>query len=489
MTPPPPPPASEHTPLLGHGGGATTPGREAEQAEQAEEEDDEEGREQEHQEEQTVLAKEVPLGRLALIMGAAWLGVFLGAVDSTVIATLSAPIASEFESLGLYSWLATAYLVANAACQPISGRLTDIFGRGPGLVASSLLFAAGNLVCGLAGGAGAMIAGRVVAGIGGGGLMSISTFVASDLVPLRRRGLVQGMGNVCYGSGAMLGGLFGGLVHDHTALGWRLAFLLQVPPTLLSAAAMALLIRLPPKQSRRSYLARIDFAGVLLAASFLVLLLLGLGAGGNLVPWTHPLVVGTLPLSLAAAAAFVWWESRARQPIIPVRLLLDRTLLAACSCNLLSSMVALAGIFYVPLYLQVSGDSPTGTGVKMLPSPVGVSVGSLGAGYLMKRTGRYVGLGVAALATLTLGVGLFTLQGRQSPLWLTAVAFFFVGGGYGAMLTVTLLACIAAVDHSQQAVITSATCEARPDMSLSPPPPFALATPEGPGVLRDPSRG
>lgn len=410
-------------------------------------------------EERTVIAKQLPFARLAFIMGTAWFGVFLGAIDSTIIATLSAPIASEFHSLSLLSWLATAYLISNAACQPISGRLTDIFGRGPGLVFSNLVFAAGNLICGLARDERAMILGRVVAGIGGGGLMSISTFLGSDLIPLRNRGIAQGIGNVCYGSGAMLGGIFGGLINDHTRWGWRLAFLVQVPPVLLSAVAVALLVRVPPKLSDKSYIARIDFIGAILTSSFLVLLLLGLNSGGNQVPWTHPLPLTTIPLSVVVFGLFLWWESRAQEPIIPVKLLLERTVLAACLCNLLCTMVVMAGIFYVPLYLQVLGDSATGAGLKILPSPIGVSIFSVGAGYLMRRTGRYVGLGITSLVVLIVGIVLFTLQDRDSPVWLTSVAFFFVGGGYGAMLTTTLLACIAAVDHSQQAVITSATCK------------------------------
>ncbi|KAJ6438321.1 Protein SGT1 A [Purpureocillium lavendulum] len=414
------------------------------------------------EEEQTVLAEEVSFTKLALIMGTAWVGVFLGAIDSTIIATLAAPIASEFRSLNLYSWLATAYLISNAACQPISGRLTDIFGRGPGLVVSNLFFAAGNLICGLAQDEGTMILGRVVAGIGGGGLMSISTFLGSDLIPLRKRGVVQGIGNLCYGSGAMLGGIFGGLINDHTSMGWRLAFLIQVPPVLVSAVAVAILVRVPPKQSDKSYLSRIDFGGVFLTSSFLVLLLLGLNSGGNQVPWMHPLILTTIPLSIVTFLGFLWWESKARQPIIPVRLLAERTVLAACFCNLLATMVVIAGLFYVPLYLQVLGFSSTDAGLKILPSPVGVSICSIGAGYLMKRTGRYVGLGITSILMVILGIVCFTLQGRDSPGWLTGVAFFFVGGGYGAMLTITLLACIAAVDHSQQAVITSATCKRPP---------------------------
>lgn len=419
-------------------------------------------------EEQTIVAKEESFGKLALIMGTAWVGVFLGAVDSTIIATLSAPIASEFSSLSLMSWLATGYLISNAACQPISGRLTDIFGRGPGLVFSNIIFAVGNLICGLARTANVMILGRVIAGIGGGGLMSISTFLASDLIPLRKRGIVQGIGNICYGSGSMLGGVFGGLVNDHTNLGWRLAFYVQVPPALLSAIAVYFLVHVPPKQSNRSYLARIDFLGVFLTASFLVLLLLGLNTGGNQVPWTHPFPLTTIALSIVALACLVAWERQARQPIVPVKLLVTRTVLAACLTCLLGTMVVLTLVFYVPLYLQVLGDSATRAGLKLLPSPVGISVSSVLAGYMMKRTGRYIVLGVASMALISIGIVLLTLTGRQTSIWLSSAALFCVGGGYGAMLTITLLACIAAVDHSQQAVVTSATCRSNVDKSHSP---------------------
>ncbi|KAF4120849.1 Dihydrodipicolinate synthase/N-acetylneuraminate lyase [Geosmithia morbida] len=409
-------------------------------------------------EERTVLSEELSFTRIALIMGTSWVGVFLGATDSTIIATLSAPISSEFKSLSLLSWLATAYLISNAACQPISGRLTDIFGRGPGLVVSNILFALGNLICGIARDEYVMILGRVVAGIGGGGLMSISTFLGSDLIPLRQRGVIQGVGNVCYGSGAMLGGIFGGLLNDHAKMGWRLAFLIQVPPVLLSAIFAAILIRVPPKQSDKSFIARIDFGGVFLTVSFLVLLLLGLNSGGNLVPWTHPLPLTTIPLAVVTLVAFVVWESRARQPIIPVKLIVTRTILSACACNLLCTMVVMTALFYVPLYLQVLGDTATTAGLRILPSPVGVSIGSVGAGYIMKRTGRYFWLGVSSLVLFTVGVVLFTMQTEATPSWLTSLAFLFVGGGYGSTLTMTLLACIASVDHSQQAVVTSATC-------------------------------
>lgn len=407
--------------------------------------------------EQTVVVEEVTGIKLWLILGSGWVGVFLGAVDASIMATLSAPISSEFKSLSLLSWLATAYLIANAACQPISGRLTDIFGRGPGLVFSNIFFAAGNLICGLAQSQEVMIFGRVVAGIGGGGLMSIATFLATDLVPLRKRGIIQGIGNIAYGTGAMCGGVFGGLVNDHSSLGWRLAFLIQVPPVLFSAALVAYLVRIPPKISQKSYLSRIDFVGSFLIIVFLVLLLLGLNAGGNQVPWLHPLPLTTIPLALVAGIGFVMWEARALQPIIPVRLLAHRTVFTACMTNLLCTMANMMALFYSPLYLQVRGNSATEAGLVILFAPIGICICSVGSGYLMKKTGRYVGLGILSVSLQLAHVIILTTLNETSPKWHLMLSFFLLGSGYGSMLTITLLACLAAVDHSQQAPITSAT--------------------------------
>lgn len=123
------------------------------------------------------LAPEPTTFELLLVMSGTWLGSFLAALDSTVIATLSAPISASFNSLSLLSWLASAYFIANAALQPLSGRLTDILSRRTGLVFSNVAFAAGNLICGFATEEWVMILGRVVAGMGGGGLTAISTFV------------------------------------------------------------------------------------------------------------------------------------------------------------------------------------------------------------------------------------------------------------------------------------------------------------------------
>ncbi|KAG9501674.1 hypothetical protein J7337_007365 [Fusarium musae] len=408
-----------------------------------------------------IIPKELSFARLAMIMSTAWLGVFLGAADTTVIATLSAQISSEFNSLSLLSWLATAYLIANAASQPISGRLTDIFGRGPGLAFSNIAFAVGNLICGLATSQKIMILGRVIAGIGGGGLMSIPTFLGSDLVPLRKRGLVGGIANIWYASGAMVGAVFGGFLNDYTSWGWRMAFLIQVLPSLLSALIVYSLIKVPPKQSDKSYVKRIDFGGVFLVSSFLASLVLGLSSGGNIVPWLHPLPIAAISLSILLFSAFVVWELRASQPIIPVRLLLNPTVLASCLASVFCSAIALTSIFYVPLYLQARGDSATNAGLKILPASVGTCLGGLVPGYLMKKTGKYVGLVVSSILALIIGTAIFAVQNDVSQAWMTCLAFFIVGLGYNAVFSITQVACVAAVGHAQQAVVTSTTYLAR----------------------------
>lgn len=406
--------------------------------------------------EQTIIAEEPSNKKLLLVLGSMYVGVFLGALDQTVIATLSAPISTSFNSLSLLSWLASAYLIANAACQPISGRLTDIFSRRTGLVVSNVLFGVGNLMCGLAETEWTMIAGRVVAGMGGGGLMAISTFVASDLVPLRKRGVIQGIGNLCYGSGAGFGGLFGGWIND--TWGWRVAFLSQVPFVAVSGLLVFFFVDVPPKKSEKSKLSRVDFLGTLTLVITLLLLLLGLNSGGNVVPWNHPLVLTTLPLSLVALVAFVWIEARrAVEPVIPVKLLLNRTVAAACLTNWFTTMACFMVIFYTPIFFQVRGLSTTQAGVRLIPQSVGASVGSLSAGLIMNKTGKYRVLGLALISSFVLGTGLLSILNLSAPDWPALIFLFLIGIGYGGMLTVTLLATISAVDHDYQAVITSAT--------------------------------
>jgi MFS family permease len=286
--------------------------------------------------------------------------------------------------------------------------------------------------------------------------MAISTFVGSDLVPLRKRGIIQGLGNVCYGTGAATGGLFGGWIND--LWGWRWAFLIQVPFVIISGILVFICVDVPPKKSEKSKLSRVDFCGAFTLVVTLLLLLLGLNSGGNIVPWTHPLVLSTLPLSVVALLAFVWVEARwALEPVIPVKLFLNRTVAAACLTNWFATMSSFMVIFYIPIFFQVRGLSTTQAGIRLIPQSIGASVGSLGCGIIMNKTGKYKILGLVVNFALVLGVGLLSTLDLSKPAWPAIIFQFLIGSGYGGMLTVTLLATISAVDHEHQAVITSAT--------------------------------
>ncbi|MCJ1273271.1 hypothetical protein MMC21_001061 [Puttea exsequens] len=442
--------ARETSPLLGNGNGKDNPDVEADEAA------DDSCAYRIADNDPVPLADEPSTGKLLLVMGSIWFGTFLAALDSTMVATLSAPISNSFQSLSLLSWLASAYFIAQAAFQPISGRLTDIFSRRSGLICSNILFTIGNLICGLATEEWVMIFGRVVAGMGGGGLTAISTFVGSDLIPLRRRGVWQGFGNISYGVGAGVGGVFGGWIND--TWGWRKAFLILVPLTVVSGAIVIFTVKIPVKQSEKSALKRIDFLGAVTIISALVLLLLGLNSGGNVVSWDHPLVYVTLPLSFILLLLYIYIEDRhASEPIIPVRLLLNRTVASACLTNWCFSMATLAFLFYGPLYFQVKGLSATQAGLRVMPQSIGIAVGSVTTGLIMRSTGRYYLLSIVIVCifiTAYIMISLFTLT---TPAWVALIAIFLIGIGYAGMLTVTLLALISAVDHKDQAVTTSAS--------------------------------
>jgi MFS family permease len=385
------------------------------------------------------------------------LGTFLAALDSTIIATLVTPISASFSSFSALSWLASAYLIANAACQPLSGRLTDIFSRRAGLLFSNIFFGIGTLICGLSSTEGMIIAGRIIAGIGGGGLGAISTFVASDLIPLRRRGLWQGIANISWGLGSGIGGLFGGWVND--VWGWRWAFLIQVPFIFISALLIFFRVKVPVAEAETPSIKRVDFLGAFTLVSALVLLLFGLNTGGNTVPWTHPLVLTTLPLSALLLGVFIYVEEKiASEPIIPVRLLLDRTVASACLVNWFNTMATFGLIFYGPLYFQgVMGLSPTESGARLIPQSLGTAIGSLGSGIIMRVTGKYYWLNAAIEALFVLACGTMCTLAMMTPAWLPFIYFTLSGICYGGMLTVNLTALIAAVDHVHQAVVTSAS--------------------------------
>ena len=371
------------------------------------------------------------------------------------MATLLVPISSSFSSLKTLSWIGSAYLVGQSVTQPLSGRLTDIFGRREGLLLCNFVFALGTLLCGVAPSQEVFIVGRTIAGLGGGAIVTISMFVPGDLVSQRKRGVLQGIGSVIIGLGSGMGGFLGGWING--LAGWRVAFLVQVPFVILGTVMVFFIVKVPVKTTEKSVLKRVDYLGSLILTCALVLFLVGLNTGGNVLPWTHPLVLTALPLSLVFLLIFIYVEEKiALEPIIPIRLLLNRTVASACLSYWFVFMAYFGLTYYLPVYLQLLGKSPTQAGVRFIPFSVGAGIGSFGAGLVMKMTGKYYYLDKCSHAFLVLSTALTATMNANTPAAYPFIYLGLFGLGLGGTLITTLMALVSAVEHEHQAVVTSA---------------------------------
>lgn len=233
---------------------------------------------------------------------------------------------------------------------------------------------------------------------------------------------------------------------------------LRVPFTVLSGIMVFFTVKIPVKHSSKSALKRIDFLGAAALITTLVLLLVGLNSGGNVVPWNHPMIYMTLSLSFIFLLLFIYIESNhASEPIIPVKLLLNRTVLAACLTNWFLTMCVFSILFYGPIYFQVKGLSTTQAGLRLIPQSIGTAMGSVISGLIMRQTGKYSILNICIQIVFTAAYALLSSLTLTTPAWEPELALLLSGIGYSGMLTVTLLSLISAVDHKEQAVITSAS--------------------------------
>lgn len=399
--------------------------------------------------------------RLALLFSTLYFGVLLAAVDSTIVSTLLGHIGSDLNAMDNISWIAAGYTIAYSAFQPLYGKFSDIWGRKRVSVVCTVIFGLGCYMCGASKALPMLVAGRFVSGIGAGGMLSMSTVTISDYVSLRSRGIFQGIGNICFGIGASLGSIFGGWF---TALGgWRLAFLAQVPLIMLSVLLQILLLNGKPTNciSRQNAWQRIDWWGSITLVSSLIAFMVAVSTGGTKFAWLSWPIALTVLFSALSFAVFWRVEKSAIEPVMPQDIILSKTVLNACITNFIASGSVFAFIYFCPILLQaVFHYSYITVGHRIVVNFLGVIIGSLGTGIIMKKTGRYHSLGVLCCIVLAIGflvVLAFPYIGSlASSATYQSLAFLLSGIGYAGMLTVTLLALIAAVEPHHQATTTAA---------------------------------
>lgn len=405
----------------------------------------------------------IPPNKLMVITLSMYLGIFLAAADGTLVSTIMAHIASEFNELPRISWIATAYLLSSATFQPLYGKLSDIFGRKPLLLMNNIVFLVGCLMCGLTPSFWGLVGARFISGIGGGGVTSMCSITISDIVPLRDRALYQGMCNFFFGLGTACGGIVGGWFSDHGG-GWRMAFFIQVPLSALSSLLIAAFMKLPPRSKRtnssisvRDKLLSVDWAGAAVLVVFLSLFLVTASLGGKEVAFNSKTFVTLCIGSLLACVLFINIELYgAKDPILPLSFLRNRSVLGSSFSNWFCMMAIMTTSYYLPIYYSgVLNMSPTSVGKRLMPNFFSTAFGSLGAGYYMKRTGKYYWFTVGFCFLSLLGHLQINLMKPDIATWRQYLLLVIPGFGYSVLITVALLAMIAAVPHDHHAATTS----------------------------------
>ncbi|KAG8533174.1 uncharacterized protein KY384_001957 [Bacidia gigantensis] len=397
--------------------------------------------------------------RLKYIVPAVGIGIFLSAADQTIIVSCYGKIGSDLQALNKTSWISTAYFLSLTSIQPLYGKLSDIFGRKTCLIFAYIIFGLGCLFCGLASTMDELIAARAFAGVGGGGMTTVVSILMSDIVPLRERGTWQGIINIIYASGAGCGAPLGGIFADY--VGWRWAFLAQVPMCALAIVSVALALKLPQKDvlDWKTKLRRIDFLGSFVLILAVFALLLGLDRGSN-DAWSRPLTIASLCMSLPLFASFILVEFKfaGDDAIAPRRIIFERSLIACYLCNFFAFASWMALLFYLPLFFQaVDKLSASQAGVRLLPAIAASVTGSLSGGLTMQKTGKFYWLTViaysisaAAMLVLLLFSGLIV-----NSFVGIGIGLAFSGFGNGIGVTTTLIGMIANAAHEDLAIATA----------------------------------
>jgi len=396
----------------------------------------------------------------------------LSALDQTIVATAMPRIIAELNGLALYSWVTTAYLLSSTVMVPIWGKLGDLFGRKPVLLAGIVFFLMGSWLSGLSGEFGPLpligggmvqlIVFRAVQGIGGGALFTTAFAIIGDLFPPRERGRMAGMFGAIFGLSSTVGPLIGGYFTDHGTMtiaghlvaGWRWVFYLNLPLSLLS---LFMIIVKMPKMSHQAK-GRIDFIGAGLIIATFVPLLLALTFGGRTYAWTSAQELGLFGTALAGLLLYAFAERFASDPILPLDLFRNRTFTTANLAGFLVSMSFMSTVAFLPLFMQLGqGVAATTSGLSTLPLMGGLMASSILCGRLVTRTGIYKPFMIGGIVVTIAGIWLLSRMHADTPRWDLSWRMAVLGVGLGPGQSLFSLAVQNALPIERLGVVTSSS--------------------------------
>jgi EmrB/QacA subfamily drug resistance transporter len=388
--------------------------------------------------------------QILVVLGGLMAGMFLAALDQSILGTALPEITSELGGLNKLSWVVTSYLLTSTASTPLWGKISDLYGRRPMFQAAIVIFVLGSMLSGLAQNIEQLIAFRAVQGLGGGGLFALALATIGDIIPPRERGRYQGYFGIVFGTSSVLGPVLGGFFTEGP--GWRWIFYINVPIGIAALVVTSLALKL--RHVRREH--SIDYLGAAtIVASVTSLLLYTAWAGPDL-GWASPTGVALLVAGALLAVVFVLVESQVKEPIIPLELFRDSVFSISISYTLITGFVMFGSFVFIPMYLQVvAGMSPTESGLAMLPMVVGIFSTSITAGQIMTRTGRYKVFPILAAVVMITALLSFSQLGPQSPYWQAAGAMYLLGAGLGLQMQVLVTVVQNTVDRRHMGTATS----------------------------------
>ncbi|GAA4200097.1 MFS transporter [Actinocatenispora rupis] len=376
---------------------------------------------------------------MAILIGL-MLGMFLAALDQTIVGTAIRTIADDLHGLDQQAWATTAYLITSTIATPLYGKLSDMYGRKPFFLAAIVIFIVGSIACTFATSMYELAAFRAFQGLGGGGLMALAFAIIGDIVSPRERAKYQGYFLAVFGTSSVLGPVLGGFFAGQGSIlgidGWRWVFLVNVPIAVIAMIVVTKVLNVPHAARRH----RIDFPGAATLIVGLVPLLI-VAEQGREWGWSSTRSIGCYVIGGVGILLFILAEKWAKDDaLIPLRLFRNPVIALMSVSGLVVGMAMFGGIAILPQYLQiVHGASPTKSGFLMLPMVGGMMLGSIVSGQITSRTGRYKIFPIIGTAMMIGALFLLHYIGADTPLWQVDIYMGLLGLGLGnCMQTLTL---------------------------------------------------